>query len=618
MKTSCFVFRVSCLVKKTHLLACAGLLLLGAGSAPAQQSFSALRIKPDDAGAAGVLELCDPANWLTAPNSTTCHGLRAGAITTPTIWTLPPADGTNTQVMQTNGSGALSWADNGSGGGTPGGVSRDVQLNISGAFGVVTAPNRIFEVGGTDTNLRVLNERSAAFASSTLSAFSYTGSNANSGGKFLGMAARGTVAVPTAVQTGDALSVFVGGGYNGSAFVQSGIAQFVTTGNWSGSSHPTEFRISTTPSGGTSPVKQWIVQDDGDLVPSTDGQNRIGANTNRILEVFTDTLNGEILEIPNATHTVLRQILLAGSNDITFKKTGGATAFVIRNTGAIEFHGSQVMSTDSTHDIGSNTVRARDGYADSWRAETFRIDDAAHALAWTISQQTADTSRINFNDGTRDLLELNRQITTADFVFGNSSGTFAPHLLPYGDNIGQLGKTGRRWSQAFITSITSGASFSQGRLFVYPSSGSFRTFSADANGFTINGDLTPTNDHFYQLGQEGTLFNHVWITTIHAGNPGSTGTRRQGVASFANTDVTATAVASFVGVVANGGTAAEHAAIQVDNLQVSASGNFYHRPISGDATCTNVGDGWFAVQTTDEELQVCIGGNLRVVALVAP
>jgi hypothetical protein len=49
-------------------------------------------------------------------------------------WTLPAADGTSAQVLQTNGSGTLSWAT-ASGGGTPAGSNTQIQYNNAGAFG---------------------------------------------------------------------------------------------------------------------------------------------------------------------------------------------------------------------------------------------------------------------------------------------------------------------------------------------------------------------------------------------------------------------------------------------------------------------------------------------------
>ena len=52
-------------------------------------------------------------------------------------WTLPATDGTSAQVLQTNGSGVLSFATV-SGGGSPGGSTTQVQYNNAGAFGGIT------------------------------------------------------------------------------------------------------------------------------------------------------------------------------------------------------------------------------------------------------------------------------------------------------------------------------------------------------------------------------------------------------------------------------------------------------------------------------------------------
>jgi hypothetical protein len=52
-------------------------------------------------------------------------------------WTLPSVDGTSAQVLQTNGSGVLSFATV-SGGGSPGGSTTQVQYNNAGAFGGIT------------------------------------------------------------------------------------------------------------------------------------------------------------------------------------------------------------------------------------------------------------------------------------------------------------------------------------------------------------------------------------------------------------------------------------------------------------------------------------------------
>lgn len=62
---------------------------------------------------------------LTVPDSL------AGSLT----FTLPPTDGDNTNVLQTNGSGVLTWVAAGGGNGTPGGADTQIQFNDGGSFG---------------------------------------------------------------------------------------------------------------------------------------------------------------------------------------------------------------------------------------------------------------------------------------------------------------------------------------------------------------------------------------------------------------------------------------------------------------------------------------------------
>jgi hypothetical protein len=65
-------------------------------------------------------------------------GFQGAAAAGSTTYTLPAADGTSGQVLSTNGSGTLSWATAGGGGGTPGGSNTQVQFNNSGSFGGVS------------------------------------------------------------------------------------------------------------------------------------------------------------------------------------------------------------------------------------------------------------------------------------------------------------------------------------------------------------------------------------------------------------------------------------------------------------------------------------------------
>jgi hypothetical protein len=62
--------------------------------------------------------------------------VKAAAVAgTATVFQLPPDNGTNTFVLQTNGSGVTSWVAASGGGGSPGGSNTQVQFNDSSAFG---------------------------------------------------------------------------------------------------------------------------------------------------------------------------------------------------------------------------------------------------------------------------------------------------------------------------------------------------------------------------------------------------------------------------------------------------------------------------------------------------
>lgn len=75
--------------------------------------------------------------WNAAGAFTTALTVNTTGTVTIGAYTLPAADGTNGQVLQTNGAGAVSWAtvSGGGGGGTPGGSNTQIQFNDAGAFG---------------------------------------------------------------------------------------------------------------------------------------------------------------------------------------------------------------------------------------------------------------------------------------------------------------------------------------------------------------------------------------------------------------------------------------------------------------------------------------------------
>ncbi len=65
----------------------------------------------------GDIEIDNEVRWNDSDDSNYVGFVSPATVSSNVIWTLPDADGTSGQVLQTNGSGVLSWADAGGGGG---------------------------------------------------------------------------------------------------------------------------------------------------------------------------------------------------------------------------------------------------------------------------------------------------------------------------------------------------------------------------------------------------------------------------------------------------------------------------------------------------------------------
>lgn len=97
-------------------------IIMGDGNAAGNSNGGSLLLKPGNSagtGIAGVIQILPTkstaggttALQLMGINSTGYVGFKApDTITTNTVWQLPAADGTANQVLQTNGSGVLSWS----------------------------------------------------------------------------------------------------------------------------------------------------------------------------------------------------------------------------------------------------------------------------------------------------------------------------------------------------------------------------------------------------------------------------------------------------------------------------------------------------------------------------
>jgi hypothetical protein len=138
---------------------------LGSGNAAGNSAGGSLRIKPGASSGSGsgggvdILPFNSTAGSTSAirffgTNSTNYVALKAPDSPTNSVWTLPDADGSIGQILQTNGSGVLSWIDppllasfDGNSGSIPIDFSVDT-LKIAGVVGI----NTVASSGGTNGN----------------------------------------------------------------------------------------------------------------------------------------------------------------------------------------------------------------------------------------------------------------------------------------------------------------------------------------------------------------------------------------------------------------------------------------------------------------------------------
>jgi hypothetical protein len=231
----------------------------GIGSTtPTYSAFSFTGFKSD--GFTGAVAFADNEVVLAVNNYTSGKGisvlgngaLQIGNIAGGDYYTLPAVDGTNGQVPQTDGSGTVSWA-------TISGLISGLTTN---AIPYATSATAI---GSTTLTYDSVNEEyridATGFASAVArfviggtttakSSFYMAEASANTNYPVLGgIKTRGTIASPTATQSGDTLSAFTGGGYSGAVGV-SGALGFQAAQTWAAGTpnkQGTSFFINLTP-----------------------------------------------------------------------------------------------------------------------------------------------------------------------------------------------------------------------------------------------------------------------------------------------------------------------------------------------------------------------------------
>ncbi|WP_413290822.1 tail fiber domain-containing protein [Bdellovibrio sp. HCB337] len=199
------------------------------------------------------------------------------AITTDRIWTLPAADGTANQVLQTNGSGVLSWVSPVT---TSTGIVKDgnsfgahliigtndnydFRFESNGATAMTIEPSGEVGIGTTTPGykLDVATTDGSAIRANTYSATAGQGSNV------MLYRARGTAAAPAAVQANDTLGGLYARGYGASSFGSSstGYVEFSASQTFTEANRGTYMSVYTTADNSSSPVERVRVADDGNV-----------------------------------------------------------------------------------------------------------------------------------------------------------------------------------------------------------------------------------------------------------------------------------------------------------------------------------------------------------------
>lgn len=337
------------------------------------------------------------------------------------VWTLPSADGTNGQILQTNGSGVLSWSANSASGmanpttttgdvifssttGTPGTPSRlgigtagqclivtagvpawgscaggaaaagtdtQVQFNTTGSFGA--------DAGLTWNNTTKAVTLSSDLASTTISGLVLNQFNTVTGSRLMMRSARGSAAIPSALQANDLIGTITARGYGTTAFGSNSVAgiNFNAAENFTDSAQGTYMAFSTSLIGSATRVERLRISDTGNVgvvktftvgehsafgsgatVDQIVGATGVGPTLVNIRETLT-TFPGPMTK----AHGMLALYTLNPNNAMisTMEIHGGQGVLEIPSPNAQAFSGELMGLTGTVTYAGTNSLNIMNG-----------------------------------------------------------------------------------------------------------------------------------------------------------------------------------------------------------------------------------------------------------------
>ena len=267
------------------------------------QSQSELKIIPkQDDSATGIIKFQEKYG-----SGSNYVGLRApSSISANTVWTLPDADGTSGQCLQTDGAGVLSFAA--CAGTAPfidstaiikgsADATKLLKIEVDGfttaTTRTLTPQNASYTIAGTDiaqtfTQAQTITGSSTAPTALTGTRLFVVGSDSEQAriviDTFAGnptlnyRRANGTATAKTALLAGDSLLNMTGFGYGATGYSSSGKVGVIgyAAENWTDSAQGTYLGLFTTSTGGTTNIERWRVHSTGDLTAGTNNAWNIG------------------------------------------------------------------------------------------------------------------------------------------------------------------------------------------------------------------------------------------------------------------------------------------------------------------------------------------------------
>jgi hypothetical protein len=450
----------------------------------ASASSQALAIKVDgdsqnrvlvDAGGkitwgAGGSSAGDTTLYRSAANTLkTDDAFTAASLAVTGEFTLPTSDGSNNQVLVTNGSGTVSWANQSGGGGSPGGSDTQFQYNNGGSFGGAT--NLIYDdandrVGiGTTAPERTLHVNSGTVNTAAL--FESTDANVR-----IYMQDSGSTDAEQVGLLGisDDLRLVAGGGarmtIDSSGNV--GIGTTSPTGMLHVSGSDPKIWLTDTDTNADSYVS--ASSSVGSLILSADENNEVGSSQIALKVDGSDKMviqsTGNVGIGTTAPDNKLH-VQLAGTSKAPASVP--ATHMIIADAGDTNDAGVAVYSSTTGKGylrFGDSDASAQGGFSYDHDTNALKIRTAGSDH---ITIDSSGNMTINGDiDGEQDFTVGNGEGEFVLFqgssnqVFVQSNGTYRAywntdgHYLPYADSSYDLGGSSIRWRDAYTDSLTTG------------------------------------------------------------------------------------------------------------------------------------------------------------------